>query len=422
MDPVFLAIAFVLGFAARQVGLPPLVGFLAAGFALNGLGFESGPLLVQFAELGVTLLLFSIGLKLKIETLLKPEVWAGASLHMVATVVVFGLAIFALAAAGINLFAGLDLATSALIAFALSFSSTVFAVKALEEKGETQSLHGRVAIGILIMQDIIAVVFITVSTGKVPSLWALALCGLILLRPFLFLIMDRCGHGELIPLFGLVAALVLGAEAFDQVGLKADLGALILGVLLAKHGRAGEISDSLLSFKDILLVGFFLNIGLSGTLSLEAVLVALLFVLVLPFKVALFFVLLTRFRLRARNSTLTTLGLATYSEFGLIVGAIGVANDWLAADWLAVVAVALAATIVLGSPLNAMAHGIYARFHDRLILWESATRHPEDQPIHAGEARIAILGMGRIGTGTYDTMRARYGDVIIGLDISETVP
>ncbi len=88
-----------------------------------------------------------------------------------------------------------------------------------------QSMHGRVAIGILIMQDIIAVVFITLATGKLPSPWALALFGLVLLRPMLFLIMDRCGHGELIPLFGLFAALVLGAEAFDQVGLKTDMGA-----------------------------------------------------------------------------------------------------------------------------------------------------------------------------------------------------
>ena len=103
MDPIFLAIAFVLGFAARLVGLPPMVGFLAAGFALNGLGFEGGPTLDQFADLGVTLLLFSIGLKLKIKSLLQPEVWAGASLHMVATVVVFGLVIFALSLAGIRL-------------------------------------------------------------------------------------------------------------------------------------------------------------------------------------------------------------------------------------------------------------------------------------------------------------------------------
>ena len=208
MDTIFLATAFILGFAARQIGLPPLVGFLAAGFILNGLGFESGPLLVQFADLGVTLLLFSIGLKLKIETLLKSEIWAGAGLHMAATVVVFGLVIFALSAAGIHLFVGLTLATSALIAFALSFSSTVFAVKALEEMGEVQSLHGRVAIGILIMQDIIAVVFITVSIGRVPSVWSLGLFGLVLLRPLLFLIMDRCGHGELIPLFGLPELLV----------------------------------------------------------------------------------------------------------------------------------------------------------------------------------------------------------------------
>lgn len=416
MDPVFLGIAFVLGFATRQVGLPPLVGFLAAGFALAALGFESGPTLVQFADLGVTLLLFSIGLKLKIETLLKPEVWAGTSIHMVATVVVFGLLVFALAAAGVRLFAGLDLATSALIAFALSFSSTVFAVKALEEKGEMPSLHGRVAIGILIMQDVFAVVFITFSTGKVPSPWALALFGLILLRPLLFRIMDRCGHGELIPLFGLFAAIVLGAEAFDQVGMKSDLGALALGILLAGHGRAKEISDSLLSFKDILLVGFFLNIGLTATLSVEAVLIALLFVLLLPFKAALFFVLLTRFHLRARSSSLAACSLATYSEFGLIVGAIGVANGWLAADWLAVIAVALAVSFVLGAPLNAAAHGIYARLHDRLIPWESATRHPDDQPIYPGATRIAILGMGRIGTGAYEVMRARFGDVILGLD------
>ena len=416
MDPVFVAVAFVLGFSARQIGMPPLVGFLAAGFVLKGLGFESTPFLNMFADLGVMLLLFSIGLKLKIKTLLRPEVWAGATIHMAVTVAVFGFVIFLISTAGVHLFADLDLATSALVAFALSFSSTVFAVKTLEEKGEMQSLHGRVAIGILIMQDIIAVVFITVSTGKVPSIWALALFGLIPLRPLLYLIMNRCGHGELIPLFGLVAALVLGAEAFDQVGIKADLGALVLGVLLANHARAGEISDSLLSFKDILLIGFFLNIGLTGTLSLEAVLIALLFVLLLPFKVILFFVLLTRFRLRARSSSLSALGLATYSEFGLIVGAIGVKSGWLAPDWLTVVAVALAFTFVLGAPLNAMAHDLYARFHAKLIPWEGTIRHPDDQPIHAGDARVAVLGMGRVGTGAYDLLQTDHGDVVIGLE------
>ncbi|MHC5007868.1 MAG: cation:proton antiporter domain-containing protein, partial [Planctomycetota bacterium] len=69
MDPLWIAVAFVLGFAARQVGLPPLVGFLVAGFVLNGFGAESGEALQQIADLGVTLLLFSIGCKLRIRGL-----------------------------------------------------------------------------------------------------------------------------------------------------------------------------------------------------------------------------------------------------------------------------------------------------------------------------------------------------------------
>ena len=80
------------------------------------------------------------------------------------------------------------------------------------------------------------------------------------------------------------------------------------------------------------------------------------------------------------------------------------------------VAVALAVTFVLGSPLNAMAHGIYARFHERLLPWESAVRHPDDQPIYSGDARIAVFGMGRIGTASYDSLRDQFGDIVLGLD------
>jgi predicted Kef-type K+ transport protein len=94
MFSFFLATAFVLGFIARQLGLPPLVGFLAAGFALNGMGYETNSDLGNFADLGVTLLLFSIGLKLKVETLIRPEIWAGASIHMAFTVVFLVLLYF----------------------------------------------------------------------------------------------------------------------------------------------------------------------------------------------------------------------------------------------------------------------------------------------------------------------------------------
>lgn len=136
MDPIWVTIAFFLGFAARQVGLPPLVGFLAAGFVLNGIGIEGGETLDIISDLGVTLLLFTIGLKLHIRSLLKPRIWATGTIHMLITVALFGAAIVGLSLAGTSLFASLDFKQSLLIAFALSFSSTVFAVKVLEAKGE----------------------------------------------------------------------------------------------------------------------------------------------------------------------------------------------------------------------------------------------------------------------------------------------
>ncbi len=417
MDPVFISIAFVLGFLVRQVGLPPLIGFLAAGFVLHGFGFEGGEGLQLMAELGVTLLLFSIGLKLQIKNLAKPEVWAGSSLHMLLTVGVFGIGIFLLGRAGLPFFAALDFPLAILIAFALSFSSTVFAVKILEEKAEMSAMHGKVSIGILIMQDIFAVIFLTVSLGKIPSPWALlvplALWGL---RPLLYRLADHSGHGELLLLFSLFVALVVGAGGFELVGLKSDLGALVLGVLMAGHEKSSEMAKTLLGLKDLFLVGFFLTIGLSGAPSLAALGMAALLVMVVPIKVAFFFALLNRFKLRARSSLLASLSLANYSEFGLIVAAVGASNGWLGPEWLVIISVALAISFVIASPLNTAADALYERYRVKLQRFETATRHPDDQPIDPGAATIGIFGMGRLGTMAYDFMHDKYGDTVIGFD------
>ncbi len=415
--PFSLAVAFVLGFGARMIGLPPLVGFLVAGFILNAAGVSADATIQQIADLGVLLLLFTIGLKLKIKTLARPEVFAGASIHAVITAAVFGGLFSALAAAGISVFADLKTETAFLVAFALSFSSTVFAVKVLENKGEMASLHGRTAIGMLIMQDVFAVLFLTISLGKLPSPWALALCGLWFARPLLGYLIDRVGHGELLPLLGLFSAVVLGATLFDLVGLKPDLGALILGMLMAGHKRAVEVADSLFAFKEIFLIAFFLNIGLAGIPSLEAVGVALLLVLMIPFKVALFFYILTRFALRARSSLLTASCLANYSEFGLIVAGIGVSADWLDPRWLTIIAIALSISFVAASPLNAASHNLYARFKSLLTRFETRKLHPEDQPLETGKAQVLIFGMGRIGSGAYDYVREKFGDVVAGIEV-----
>lgn len=415
-DLYWIAPALLSGLLAVRFGLPPLVGYLIVGFILNALGFADNEKLVAIGELGVTLLLFTIGLKLEVRSLLRPVIWAGTTLHMLAVIAVFGTGLYWLSLTGLAIFVDVDLKIALLIGFALSFSSTVFAVKTLEEKGEYTSKFGQLTIGVLIMQDIFAVLFLAVSAGKVPSIWALALLGLIPLRGVLMNLMNRAGHGELQILLGLVLAFG-GWSLFDMVDIKGDLGALIVGALLAAHPAASEMSKRLLGFKDLLLVGFFLSIGMSGTISVSALLVALGLAIVVVLKVILYFGLFTRFRQRAHTSLFASLTLANYSEFGLIVGAIAVANGWLSTDWLVIIALALTLTFIVAAPLNARSRELHKKIKVHIAPFERATTLPEDAPIDPGVARIVIIGMGRIGTGTYDTLKNQYGDWLIGIDI-----
>ena len=202
-----------------------------------------------------------------------------------------------------------------LIAFALSFSSTVFAVKVLEDQGESSSLHARIAIGMLIIQDIVAVLFMAYSKGEPPSPWAILLLLLIPARGLMNRLAIRCGHSELLILYGMMLAF-LGAYLFESLGVKGDFGALVIGMLLAPYAKAKEISNILMSFKDIMLVSFFLSIGLGGVPTGEHLIVATLLLLLIPLKMLGYFALLVAFQLRVRTALLTTLALANYSEFG----------------------------------------------------------------------------------------------------------
>jgi FlaA1/EpsC-like NDP-sugar epimerase len=185
---------------------------------------------------------------------------------------------------------------------------------------------------------------------------------------------------------------------------------------LASHPLAGDVSKRLLGFKDLLLVGFFLSIGMSGNLTVSSALIASLLTALVIFKVVLFFVLFTRFKMRARTATLSSLTLANYSEFGLIVGAIAVSNAWLSEDWLVTIALALTMTIIIAAPINIRASRLYDRLRPTAKKFETESVLPEDELPDLGDARIAVVGMGKLGTGVYDQLVPKYGDVLIGVD------
>ena len=401
MEAIWIAIAFALGSMLRMIGLPPLIGYLVAGFILNGFGLKGGEALEHLAHLGVLLLLFTVGLKLRLKNVLQPEVWGGGLIHLLITCLVLTPAI--------HLLSDLPWDASLLLAIALSFSSTVIAAKVLEAKHELRAFHGRVAIGILIIQDLIAVGVLSFAGGQLPSPIAFAVLGLPLLRPVLYRLLDSSGHEELLVLFGLLLAVVVGGLGFEYVGLSSELGALILGAMLADHSRAKELSEALWSIKELLLVGFFLQIGMSGLPTTEALGFALLLGLLLPLKAALFFLILLRFKLSARSSFLTGLSLASYSEFGLIVANIALP------DLVVVLAITVAVSFVIAAPLNRLSHSIYERFETRLQAFELDERHRDEQPVSLGAARILIMGMGQTGTAAYDFLKKR-NELPVGLD------
>ena len=413
---ILIAMVFALGLIAKQMGLPPLVGFLISGFVMKVMGIEMFDGLHTLADLGITLLLFTIGLKLDLRSLIKPVIWGVSSLHVLMVVVVFGSLISLMSYVGLPLFLDIDFQTAALLGFALSFSSTVFAVKVLEEKGELKATHGRIAIGIQIMQDVIAVIFLTISSGKIPSPWAIAvLVALIILRPVFLRIIKHVGHGELLVIAGFIFAMG-GATLFEIVHMKADLGALVMGMILARTARSSEMATALLAFKDLFLIGFFLSIGLNATINVQVAWIALLLVLLMPLKVLMMYGLLGMFRLRSRTSFLTSLSLANYSEFGLIVGAIGFSNGWLSSEWLGVLALAMSYTFIIASPFNVTSHRLFARIDKFMSRFQRAERLTTERMVTTGDAEILVFGMGRIGTAAYETMRKVYGDKVLGID------
>tara|TARA_B110000091_G_scaffold213489_1_gene263050 strand:+ start:1610 stop:3184 length:1575 start_codon:yes stop_codon:yes gene_type:complete len=415
MEYAFLLFAFVCGLTVKLIGIPPLVGYLIAGFLLNFSGYTLTDDLTKIANLGITIMLFTIGLKLNIRDLSKREVWAGSITHTLIWVGIVTCGVYGIAAVASQYIEGLTWQSATLIAFALSFSSTVCVIKVLEESGESKTRHGRLAIGILVMQDVFAVIFLVAATGKLPSVWALGLLALIPAMPLINRVINKSGHGELLPLTGFILALG-GYHLFELVNIKGDLGALIFGIMLAQHEKASELAKSLLSFKDLFLIGFFLTIGLTALPDFNMIIIALVFCLFIPIKATLFFGLFTSLRLRGRTSYLSSLVLSNFSEFGLIVGALAVSLGLLAESWLVVIALSLSVSFVITSVLYRTSHSQYHKYKDTIKRFEKNRRLKEDIYPALHKAEFLVLGMGRVGQGAFNALSKLAEVSVWGMD------
>jgi voltage-gated potassium channel Kch len=222
-------------------------------------------------------------------------------------------------------------------------------------------------------------------------------------------LLDFTGHDELLVLMGMLFALVLGGMGFESVGLSSEIGALVMGLMLSTHKRSKELAEAIWALKEVFLVGFFLQIGMSGLPGWGDLAFALAMALVLPLKGVLFFFILLKFRLRARTAFLASVSLAAYSEFGLIVAAV------VLPEWLVPLAVAVSLSFVIAAPINRLAQALFDRYESRLQRFEPSRVHVDELPTDLGNATILILGMGRTGTAAYEYLRPSC-DRIVAID------
>lgn len=406
MEAAWVIAAFSLGWLVSRIGFPPLVGYLLAGVGLAVAGHKSGPIVDELATVGVLLLLFTVGLKLRWQSLVKWEVVGVGGLHLA---VFFALLFF-----GVFNVAGWPTRVEFVAAGALAFSSTVLAVKLLEARSEVGTFHGRLAIGILILQDIAAMALLASLGAKSPSPWALLLLLSLFARPLIGWIADRSGHSELLLLLGVGLALGLAAGA-KAAGISPELGALLAGCLLAGHGQAQEMSKTMWGLKEFFLVAFFLKIGLWGLPDLGGWAWTAVFLGLLPLKAALFFGLFLLFRLRARTSFVVAVGLSNYSEFALIVAASAVSAGAIPASLVPALAMTVLISLVISAPLNKHVHTLYDRWEPLLERLQAKGRHPDDEPTQVGRAEWIICGMGRTGAAAYKMLEDE-GRRVVGLD------
>ncbi|MDN5760869.1 MAG: cation:proton antiporter [Microlunatus sp.] len=410
----YLVVIFGCGLLAWVVRMPPLIGFLAAGFALNAMRVQPIEELSLMADIGVTLMLFAIGLRLDLRALLDRAVWLTAGAHMlVMTLIGTG---FLAGISALGAFAPESLGVLATLSLVLSFSSTIFVIKILQDRGDEQALYGNICIGVLILQDIAAVAVISISSGVAPRVYSL---GLIVLIPVLMWLTKnwyRLGHGELGALFGVAMALIPGYALFEWLGLSGSLGALIMGLILAPRPGSEQLSHTLFTVKELLLVGFFVSVGFQGLPTMANVAIGLLLVLLLPAQAVMYWLILWAVGMRNRTSVLSALLLSNYSEFALIVAALGVQTGWLSSHWLMSLVIALSAGFVISAVFNPRGVSAASRFASRLPARPPHKIHPEDRPIDVGDANALVLGMGRVGSMTYRQLVEQHGYRVLGVE------
>ncbi|MBQ0986141.1 cation:proton antiporter [Streptomyces sp. F63] len=426
---VVLAVSAAVGLLAVRLRQPLIVGFIGVGILVGptGLGWvEADGTIDLLARMGIAILLFLVGLRLDLNLIRATGPIAVATgLGQVLFTSVIGFLI----ALGL----GMDTVTALYVAVALTFSSTIIIVKLLSDKRELEQLHGRIAVGFLIVQDIVVILVMIVLTafgreadGSLPVHIALVfakglglLAGAALLMRWVLprLVRQVARSPELLVLFG-VAYAALVATVSNWLGFGTEVGAFLAGVSLAGTPYRDALGARLVSLRDFLLLFFFLELGALlqfDDASQQLARAAVFSVFVLVGNPLIVILIVTAMRYPVRVGFLAGLAGAQISEFSLILAALGLSLGHLTGATVSLITVVGLVTIGVSTYLILYSQQIYARLERRLSVLERTEARKRDLEGNEREADVVLYGLGRFGGALADRL-GRAGHRVLALD------
>lgn len=419
-----LALATIVGALALLLRQPLIVAFIAVGIVAGPAGLEwvtAADQVDLLARLGIALLLFVVGLRLDFHVI--------RSVGPVALATGLGQVVFT---AGIGyalaLALGYEPVPALYIAVALTFSSTIIIVKLLSDKRELDTLHGRIAVGFLIVQDIV-VVLVMIGLTAIGSTEAtsspvlqvllvvlkgagMLLAIALLMRYVLPTLLRRLARSaELIMLFAIAWA-VIWATLGDVLGFSKEVGAFLAGISIASTPYRELIAARMVGLRDFLLLFFFIDLGagldldaLGSSLGAAAVLSA--FVLVgNPLIVV---AIMGWMGYRRRTGFLAGLTVAQISEFSLVLAALGLSLGHLDEAAVGLVTLVGLVTISASTYMILYSHQLYKWCAPWLAPFERRTPHAEGDGSRAAEPGfdVILFGLGRFGTAVARDLNER---------------
>lgn len=429
-----LLLAAGCGAIALLLRQPVIVAFIAVGILAGPAGLNwvhAADQIDLLAKLGIALLLFVVGLKLDVHLI--------RNMGRVALATGLGQVGFTSAVGfGLCLLLGLDPVPALYVAVALTFSSTIIIVKLLSDKREIDALHGRIAVGFLIVQDIVVVAAMIVlsafaggsaGAGSLGALLGVLGTGVVFLASVGFamryllpgLLARIAASPELLVLFAVAWGVSL-ASLGDALGFSKEIGAFVAGVSLASSPFREAIASRLVALRDFLLLFFFLSLGAQQDLrylgsQLGPATALSLFVLIGNPLIVM--AIMGWMGYRKRTGFLAGLTVAQISEFSLILGSMALSLGHIDAPVLGLITLVGLITIGVSTYMILYSHQLYDRLAPWLSVFERRVAHAEDPDrTKAATGQVAdaiIFGLDRYGSRIGEGLQAR-GWRVLGID------